>query len=74
VVGVACNLFGAGFQQRFVPSFHWGGAARLLPAPLSRALETARAMMARREKVLSEAEEELMRRHYEFIVKKERRA
>jgi len=74
VVGVACNLFGAGFPQRFVPSFHWGGAERLLPVPLSRTLETARAMMARREKVLSEAAEELMRRHYEFIVKKERRA
>lgn len=74
VVGIGCNLFGAGFPQRFVPSFHWGGAERLLPVPLSRTLETARLMMARRDKTLSEAEEGLMRHHYELTVKKERQA
>lgn len=70
VIGVGCNVFGAGFPKRFIPSFHWGGAERLLPVPLSRTLETARVAMARRDKELSKAEEELLRRHYESAVKK----
>jgi len=71
IVGVGCNLFGAGFPPRFVPSFHWGGAELLVPVPLGRVLETARLMMARRGKTLTETEEELMHRHYEIIVRKE---
>ncbi|MFH1863028.1 MAG: putative sugar nucleotidyl transferase [bacterium] len=48
VVGVGCNIFGAGFPPRFVPSFHWGGAEKLTRYPFKPTLETARAMMARR--------------------------
>jgi UDP-N-acetylglucosamine diphosphorylase/glucosamine-1-phosphate N-acetyltransferase len=25
VVGVSCNVFGAGFQEKYIPSFSWGG-------------------------------------------------
>ncbi len=72
VVGIGCNVYGAGFPRRLVPSFHWGGAERLLPVPLSRTIETARIAMNRRGEELSKAEEELLRRHYERTVKKER--
>ena len=71
VIGIGCNLFDAGFPPRFVPSFHWGGAELLVPVPLGRVLETARLMMARRGKTLTEGEEELMHRHYEIIIRKE---
>ncbi|MBU1707407.1 hypothetical protein KKG05_07780 [bacterium] len=70
VVGIGCNVYGAGFPPRFVPSFHWGGAERLLPVPLSRTIDTARVAMSRRSEELSKTEEELLRRHYELTVKK----
>jgi UDP-N-acetylglucosamine diphosphorylase/glucosamine-1-phosphate N-acetyltransferase len=72
VVGIGCNLLDAGFPPRLVPSFHWGKAEHLLAVPLNRVLETARLAMARRGKALSQAEGELLHRHYERIVKKEK--
>ncbi len=49
VVGVACNLFGAEFMPRHVPSFSWGGAARRVEYRPSKALRVAEAVMGRRE-------------------------
>ncbi len=72
VIGIGCNLFDAGFPPRFVPSFHWGGAELPVPVPLGRVLETARLMMARRGKTLTETEEELMHRHYEIVIRSEK--
>jgi UDP-N-acetylglucosamine diphosphorylase/glucosamine-1-phosphate N-acetyltransferase len=71
VIGIGSNLFEAGFPPRFVPSFHWGGAEHLVLVPLGRVLEIARLMMARRNRTLTEAEEELISRHYESIARKE---
>ncbi|MFH1011142.1 MAG: putative sugar nucleotidyl transferase [bacterium] len=72
VIGVGCNLLGPEFPPRFVLSFHWGGAERLLAVPFNHIVEAARLAMARRGKTLSQAEEELMRRHYELTVKREK--
>ncbi|PAP76296.1 putative sugar nucleotidyl transferase [Rubrivirga marina] len=56
VVGVFCNLFGSGFPPRHVPSFSWGGAEGLVPYRIDKALRVAEAVMARRDRALSDAE------------------
>ena len=49
VFGVSCNLFGAGYLERHVPSFSWGGPqAGLEPYRIEKALRVAEVMMARR--------------------------
>lgn len=60
VVGVACNLYGAGFPPRFIPSFHWGGAEKLMKYPLNRTLEIAKAVMSRRSRRLLDGEIEVL--------------
>lgn len=56
VVGVFCNLFGSGFPPRHVPSFAWGGADGLVPYRTDKAFRVAEAVMARRDRPLSDAE------------------
>ncbi|MEM6289545.1 MAG: hypothetical protein AAF845_20565, partial [Bacteroidota bacterium] len=60
VVGVFCNLFGAGFPPRHVPSFAWGGADGLVPYRSDKAFRVAEAVMARRDRTLTEAERTLL--------------
>ncbi len=48
VVGVAANIFGAGFPKKFIPSFTWGGADFMRTFILNKAFEMAEAMMSRR--------------------------
>lgn len=59
-IGVACNIYGAGFPRVFIPSFSWGGAAGLQTHRLSKALEIAELMMSRREVTLSEADQSIL--------------
>jgi UDP-N-acetylglucosamine diphosphorylase/glucosamine-1-phosphate N-acetyltransferase len=68
VVGVACNVYGEGFPPRYIPSFHWGGAAGLNKYDLEKTLETARRVMARRNRVLTLAQEAVLRHVYEMPV------
>jgi len=57
VVGVSCNIYGAGFPPRYLPSFSWGSPeAGFVEYRLEKALQVAEAVMARRGKTLSEAE------------------
>lgn len=48
VVGVGCNIFGAGFPRNFVPSFSWGSSSRLDTHKTEKAFETAELVMKRR--------------------------
>lgn len=48
VVGVAANIFGAGFPRNFIPSFSWGGAQGFETFLLNKFYKTAEAMCARR--------------------------
>lgn len=48
VIGVSCNLFGAGFPRNFVPSFAWGGAAGFSTYQIGKAKETAKLVYQRR--------------------------
>jgi UDP-N-acetylglucosamine diphosphorylase/glucosamine-1-phosphate N-acetyltransferase len=61
VVGVGCNIFGAGFPPRYIPSFHWGGAEKLARYPFNRTLEIAREVMPRRGKTLADEDIEILR-------------
>ncbi len=61
VAGVGCNLFGAGFPPKWIPSFSWGGAASLIEYRLDKMLETVRRVMARRGVDMTKTEEDLLR-------------
>jgi hypothetical protein len=59
-IGVACNIYGAGFPRIFIPSFSWGGAGGLKTHRLQKALEIAELMMSRREVQLSEGDQSIL--------------
>ena len=60
VVGVSCNLYGSGFPPRHVPSFAWGGSDGLVPYRPDKALRVASAVMARRDRALTDADRALL--------------
>ncbi len=71
VVGVSANIFGAGFPNKFVPSFSWGGAAGITTYRLQDACETAGRVFVRRHKKFDAKERDIL--SYVFsITKKER--
>lgn len=65
VIGTYVNLYGEGFQPRYVESFKWGGQAEGFDRyRIDKALEVARAVMKRRDVTLTDAEEALLRAEY----------
>ncbi len=69
VVGVAANIFGAGFPRNFIPSFAWGGAQGFETFILKKAYVTADAMCARRNVEFGEVDKEIMKTVYEESAK-----
>lgn len=61
VVGLASQVFGAGFPPKYVPPFSWGGAAGLETYDCDKALHTARVVMQRRQRELTGAYEAAFR-------------
>ena len=66
VVGVASNIFGAGYPPKFIPSFAWGGADGFEKHRLEDAISTARKVVALRDTKLMESEENIMRQVYDI--------
>jgi UDP-N-acetylglucosamine diphosphorylase/glucosamine-1-phosphate N-acetyltransferase len=66
VVGVMSNVFGAGYPDKFIPSFTWGGIESMETYEIDKALEVARRVMARRKMALSPAQEKMLRRVFEM--------
>ncbi|MGB2172175.1 MAG: glucose-1-phosphate thymidylyltransferase, partial [Flavobacteriaceae bacterium] len=66
VVGVSANLFGVGFPRNFIPSFSYGGAQGLSTFTFDKALESAQAMMARKQVVLSETDQAILAQVFEI--------
>jgi UDP-N-acetylglucosamine diphosphorylase/glucosamine-1-phosphate N-acetyltransferase len=65
VVGVGCNVFGAGFPPRFIPSFQWGGAEGLKQQPIETVIAIIETMMKRREWLLSPSYRKLLEEVYQ---------
>lgn len=65
VIGVSCNIFGADFPPKFIPSFSWGGSNGFVKFKLEKAIEYSNNMMDRRGLTLSPEEIEI----FEFLVK-----
>jgi UDP-N-acetylglucosamine diphosphorylase/glucosamine-1-phosphate N-acetyltransferase len=69
VVGVNANIFGAGFQRNFVPSFSWGGAAGFSVYKIKDALEVAARVFERRGLIFDETEQEILTHVFELTEK-----
>ena len=59
VTGIGCNIYGPGFPRTYIPSFSEGGAQGFKEVPLARFFDIAERMMARRHKLLTEADKRL---------------
>ena len=67
VVGVNCNIFGADFQPRYIPSFSWSaGREEFKIYHLRKANQVAKAVMERRGKVFDEMEEGILKAVFEL--------
>ncbi|MEA3496670.1 MAG: GlmU family protein [Bacteroidota bacterium] len=66
VVGVSCNIYGAGFPRTFIPSFSWGGAAGTTIHKLNKAFKTAELVMKRRELEFDKIEKEIFEHIFEL--------
>ena len=62
-VGVSANIFGAGFPEKFIPSFSWGPAKTY---QLDKAFDTIERVMARRGLELKETERDILHYVYKF--------
>ena len=59
VVGFSCNIYGAGFPEKYIPSFAWGGVDSKITYDLTKSIDTAKKVMQRRNLVLNEHDEKL---------------
>jgi UDP-N-acetylglucosamine diphosphorylase/glucosamine-1-phosphate N-acetyltransferase len=66
IVGVASNIFGAGYPPKFVPSFTWGSPNELSIHRFEEAVNTARKVMSRRQKDLTQQEENILREVFDL--------
>ena len=69
VVGVNANVFGAGFQRNFIPSFTWGGTGKHADYNLQKAIEVAEAVYKRRNLVFDETDKQLLSDVYRMTLK-----
>lgn len=60
IIGVATNLFRSGFPPNVVEHFSWGGMKGDEKFNLNKAYEVAEKVMARRQKILSEEDKEIL--------------
>ena len=61
VVGVNSNIFGAGFQRNFIPSFAWGGTKGFDDFSIRKAIEIAKRVYSRRDIEFDETEQSILR-------------
>jgi UDP-N-acetylglucosamine diphosphorylase/glucosamine-1-phosphate N-acetyltransferase len=66
VIGAASNIYGGGITQKFIPSFSWGDANNLVVHDPEKAIKTARTVMSRRDKEMSQDDVDLFRKVFEL--------
>jgi hypothetical protein len=59
-VGVSANIFGAGFPDKILPSFTWGGTAESEKFLLDKAVALAGTVMKRRGISMTTADEKIL--------------
>lgn len=59
VVGVSANIYGAGFPEKVIGSFTWGGPEGIVSFKLDKAIEVAKAMMSRRQVEFTEGDQRI---------------
>ncbi len=72
VVGVNANIYGAGYQRNFVPSFSWGGTSGYVDFDLAKAVKIAEAVYARRGKEFDATEKAILKEIYNLTHKNRR--
>jgi len=65
VVGVASQVFGAGFMRNFIPSFSWGSVSGFAVHNFDKSIEVAKRVYARRGLDFDKTEEDILRHVYE---------
>jgi UDP-N-acetylglucosamine diphosphorylase/glucosamine-1-phosphate N-acetyltransferase len=71
VAGFSCNIFGAGFPGKFIPSFTWGGAGDSQIYDVERSVNTAQKVMSRRNITMTADDRRLFHKIFE-LTKQER--
>ncbi len=66
LVGTFCNLYGADFPPRVLPSFTWGAPGAYTTYRLEKALRVAEAVMARRDTPFTDADRALLTHVFEM--------
>ncbi len=75
VVGVCCNIFGAGIPPKHLPAFSWGGTSDgFVTYKIEKVVDVARKVMARRKISLSEADEKLFKIVFAMTIDERRSA
>jgi UDP-N-acetylglucosamine diphosphorylase / glucose-1-phosphate thymidylyltransferase / UDP-N-acetylgalactosamine diphosphorylase / glucosamine-1-phosphate N-acetyltransferase / galactosamine-1-phosphate N-acetyltransferase len=72
IVGFSCNLFGSGFPSKYIPSFSWGGPDAITTYDIHKSIETAKRVLARRDKQMPDSEEKMFLKIFD-LTQKERR-
>ena len=65
VIGLGANVFGEGFQEKYIPSFRWGKDSI---TKFDQFINTAEKMMERRDKTMSQQEKIFLTDLYEKLI------
>ena len=74
IVGVCCNIYGAGLPPRAIPAFSWGSSSKLEEYDLEKCIATAKLVMARRGVTMTNAYEQLIRNAFAGTTEDRRRS
>lgn len=69
VVGVFANIFGSGYPRPYIPSFSWGGAAKMSTYRSEKAFEVAEMVMKRKQRSFDQKEKEILTKVYEMTAR-----
>lgn len=70
VVGISSNIYGAGYQRNFIPSFAWGGTnVGLKLYELDKAIEVNERMMQRRGLAMSDEDKKILQHVFNQTLK-----
>ncbi|HSD64231.1 MAG TPA: putative sugar nucleotidyl transferase [Ignavibacteriaceae bacterium] len=61
IVGFSSNILSPGFQDKFIPSFSWGGKGNMVVYDVEKSIITAKTVMKRRNVNMTEADENLFK-------------